>query len=94
MAGGRLPDMLTVKDTMTLDFEAQYAVTNKAINGAKDVRIRDTFTESSTRYYQRLNQLIDHPDALAYNPLLIKRLHRLRDARHAQRSTLTRSLAD
>jgi hypothetical protein len=74
--------MLTVRDKMTLDFEAgwwKYA-------GAKETAIRDTFDESATRYYQRLNALVDRPDALAYAPLTVHRLHRVRDQRQAARS--------
>lgn len=39
-----------------------------------------------TRYYQILNALIDKPEALAADPLLVKRLRRLRSAREQQRS--------
>ena len=41
---------------------------------------------SSTRYYQVLNALIDRPEALAVDPMLVKRLRRLRSARQRQRS--------
>ena len=41
---------------------------------------------SSTRYYQVLNSLIDNPAALAADPMLVKRLRRLRAARQRQRS--------
>ena len=41
---------------------------------------------SATRYYQVLNALIDAPAALAYDPLLVKRLRRLRQARQRARS--------
>lgn len=66
----------------TLDFERgwwKYA-------GAKEAAIRERFDESSTRYYQRLNALIDTPAALAHNPMLVRRLRRLRAARARQRS--------
>jgi hypothetical protein len=36
---------------------------------------------SSTRYYQVLNALIDNPAALAHDPMLVKRLRRLRASR-------------
>ena len=48
--------------------------------------IREKFDLSSTRYYQVLNQLIDSPAAAAHDPLLVRRLQRLRDHRAAQRS--------
>ena len=41
---------------------------------------------SSTRYYQVLNALIDHPGALEHDPMLIKRLRRLRASRQRARS--------
>ena len=54
--------------------------------GAKEQAIRDKFDMSATRYYQVLNALIDREAALAYDPLLVKRLRRLRQARQRARS--------
>jgi len=54
--------------------------------GAKEQAVREQFAMSSTRYYQVLNALIDRSDALAFDPLLVKRLRRLRSARQRQRS--------
>src|SRR5262249_38217685 len=54
--------------------------------GAKEQAIREQFDMSATRYYQVLNALIDRPEALAFDPLLVKRLRRLRSARQRQRS--------
>lgn len=54
--------------------------------GAKEQRIRERFDMSATRYYQRLNDLIDRDDALAYDPLLVKRLRRMRAERSRSRS--------
>lgn len=54
--------------------------------GAKEQAIREKFDLSATRYYQVLNALIDREDALAYDPLLVKRLRRLRSQRQRQRS--------
>jgi hypothetical protein len=74
--------VLTVKDKMTLDLEAtwwKYA-------GAKEATIRELFSESPTRFYQRLNRLIDQAEALEYAPLVVRRLQRLRDQREHQRS--------
>lgn len=74
--------MLSVKDMMTLDFEAQqwrYA-------GAKEAQIREVFTESATLYYQRLNRLLDDGDAEAYTPQLVHRLRRQRGLRVQARS--------
>lgn len=54
--------------------------------GAKEQAIRKEFGLSSARYYQLLGALIDSPAALAHDPMLIKRLQRVRDARLAARS--------
>ncbi|MGO1972467.1 MAG: DUF3263 domain-containing protein [Propionibacteriaceae bacterium] len=54
--------------------------------GAKEQAIRDQFGMSATRYYQILNALIDKPEAMAHDPLLVKRLRRLRASRQRARS--------
>ncbi|WP_018636288.1 DUF3263 domain-containing protein [Parafrankia elaeagni] len=54
--------------------------------GAKDAAIRAEFGLSSTRYYQLLHVLIDSPAALATDPMLVRRLQRLRDERRRARS--------
>lgn len=55
-------------------------------SGAKEQAIRDKFDMSATRYYQVLNALVDREDALAFDPLLVKRLRRLRAQRQRSRS--------
>jgi hypothetical protein len=55
--------------------------------GAKETAIRDRFGVTPTRYYQVLNALVDRPDALAADPLLVRRLRRLRTARQRTRSS-------
>ena len=54
--------------------------------GAKETAVREKFDMSATRYYQVLNALIDRPEALAHDPLLVRRLRRLRATRQRQRS--------
>lgn len=54
--------------------------------GAKERAIRDQFELSATRYYQLLNEIIDMGEALAYDPILVKRLQRLRAFRQRQRT--------
>ena len=54
--------------------------------GSKEQAIRDLFDMSSTRYYQTLNALIDTPAALAHDPMLVKRLRRMRAERQKVRS--------
>ncbi|HET8603423.1 MAG TPA: DUF3263 domain-containing protein [Marmoricola sp.] len=73
---------LSERDREILDFERmwwKYA-------GAKEQAVREKFDMSSTRYYQVLNVLIDRPEALEHDPLLVRRLRRLRAARQRQRS--------
>src|SRR6478672_832572 len=55
--------------------------------GAKETAIRDLFGLPPTRYYQVLNALVDRPEALAADPLLVRRLRRLRSARQQKRSS-------
>ena len=55
--------------------------------GAKETAIRDLFDTTPTRYYQALNALVDRPEALATDPLLVRRLRRLRTARQRTRSS-------
>lgn len=54
--------------------------------GAKEAAVRDTFGLSITRYYQMLNDLIDKPAALEADPMVVKRLRRLRETRRRRRS--------
>lgn len=54
--------------------------------GAKEQAINDLFGVPATRYYQLLNTLIDKPEALEIDPLLVKRLRRLRSTRQQARS--------
>lgn len=68
------------RDKQILAFERQWW----RHAGAKEQAIRDTFGLSPTRYYQRLNRLLDEPAALAHDPVLVGRLRRLRAARTAR----------
>ena len=73
---------LSARDADILAFERQWW----KFAGAKEQAIRDSFQMSATRYYQVLNALIDKPEALAQDPLLVKRLRRLRATRQRNRS--------
>jgi Protein of unknown function (DUF3263) len=62
--------------------------------GAKELAVRTELGLSSARYYQVLNALLDSPEALRADPMLVKRLRRIRDARvHARRIRQFRSSA-
>jgi hypothetical protein len=54
--------------------------------GAKEDAIREQFAMNATRYYQTLNRLIDTDSALSADPVLVRRLRRLRQARQEARS--------
>ncbi len=61
--------------------------------GAKEQAIRARFDLSSTRYYELLNALLDDDAALAYDPMLVRRLRRMRAARQRERAA-RRATAD
>jgi hypothetical protein len=73
---------LSDRDREILEFERQWW----KYAGAKETAVREQFDMSATRYYQVLNALIDRPEALEVDPLLVRRLRRLRAARQRQRS--------
>jgi hypothetical protein len=59
-------------------------------SGMKEETIRTQLGMSPARYYQLLARLIETEEALAFDPLLVRRLRRLRDARSRQRSARLR----
>jgi hypothetical protein len=76
-SGSPAPRPLNDRERDILTFERQWW----SHAGAKDRAIRERFDLSSTRYYQLLNELIDKPAAMAADPMLVKRLRRLRAGR-------------
>ena len=73
---------LAEREQRILAFERQWW----KFEGSKEQAIRDEFGFSATRYYQLLNGLVDRPEALAFDPLTVKRLRRLRADRRRQRN--------
>jgi hypothetical protein len=73
---------LSERDREIISFERQWW----KYAGAKEQAIRELFDMSATRYYQVLNALIDSPAALEADPMLVKRLRRLRASRQRARS--------
>ncbi|QDO90209.1 DUF3263 domain-containing protein [Ornithinimicrobium ciconiae] len=73
---------LTERERAIIDFERQWW----KYAGAKEQAIKDLFDLSATRYYQLLNELIDTQDALEHDPMLVKRLRRMRAQRQKSRS--------
>lgn len=54
--------------------------------GAKEQAIAEVLSLTATRYYQLLNELIDRPEALQFDPVLVKRLRAQRARRQRIRS--------
>lgn len=54
--------------------------------GLKEQAIAEALDISATRYYQLLNELIDRPEALAFDPVLVKRLRAQRARRQRIRT--------
>jgi hypothetical protein len=75
------PMPLTDRDRAILDFERSWW----SEPGPKEVAIRERFELSATRYYQILGELLESPEALEYDPLVVRRLRRLRDRRRRAR---------
>ncbi len=73
---------LTGRERELLAFERQWW----RYPGAKEQAVREAFDISATRYYQLLAELIDRPEALAHDPMLVKRLRRLRERRRRDRA--------
>jgi len=81
-AVGQAAPALTEREEQILAFERRWW----KHAGSKEQAIRDTFGLSATRYYQVLNGLLDNPAALAYEPVLVGRLRRLRSTRARSRA--------
>lgn len=73
--------MLNDRDRQTLQLEEVHW----RFPAAKEARVMELFGETPTRFYQRLNALLDNPDALAEYPVTVRRLQRLREARRRAR---------
>jgi hypothetical protein len=74
-------DRLDDRTRAILDFERTWWLEG----GAKERRIRERLGLSPTRYHQLLVRAIDLPEALAYDPMLVRRLRRLRASRRRTR---------
>jgi hypothetical protein len=78
--GGENMD-LAQRDVAMLEFERSWW----KHAGVKEQAIKERFDMSATRYYQLLNELLENPAAMAHDPILVKRLKRLRLYRQRQR---------
>jgi hypothetical protein len=73
---------LSPRDQSILEFEASWP----RHTGIKTHLILTSLQLRVSRYYQLLNQIIDDPAALPFDPMLVKRLQRERDARISARA--------
>lgn len=80
---------LTDRDRAILALEAAWP----RHSGAKEEAIRATLGMSPARYYQLLGRLIDSEQALEHDPMLVRRLRRLRERRADQRVSRMRGFA-
>ena len=72
---------LSDRDRAILDFERSWW----REPGSKERAIRGRFEFSPTRYYQVLNELLESPEAVAYDPLVVRRLRHRRMRRRRAR---------
>ncbi|TWS20986.1 DUF3263 domain-containing protein [Tsukamurella asaccharolytica] len=68
---------MTDVDRQILDFERSWWQQR----GSKEDAIVANFGLTPVRYYQRLNQVLDTPEAVAYAPTVVNRLRRIRGGR-------------
>lgn len=72
---------LSDRDRAILDFERSWWTEP----GPKEAAIRERLGISPTRYYRMVTDLLDSPDAMAYDPLVVRRLRRFRERRRRAR---------
>ncbi|KDA05942.1 hypothetical protein DC31_11740 [Microbacterium sp. CH12i] len=80
---------LTDRDRAILALEAEWP----RHGGTKEEVIRSRLGMSPARYYQLLGRLIDTEQALEHDPLLVRRLRRLRESRTDRRVARMRGFA-
>lgn len=78
---------LTELEARILQFERDWA----GRIGGREAAIRSAFSVPPARYYQLLYALIDSPRALRSDPLLVRRLQRLRESRRRARARVVRT---
>jgi hypothetical protein len=85
---GQGADELDKRSRAVLDFERE----SWKLQVTKERAIRERFGFSPARYHQLLHRVIDRPEALAYDPMLVRRLRRVREARRRARTASTLGL--
>ena len=72
---------LSERDAAILDLER----TAWTLPGRKEALVKERLGLSATTYYKALATMLDDPEALAYDPLVVRRLRRVRDQRRRAR---------
>jgi len=72
---------LSDRERLLLEFERE----SWKLTIPKERAIRERFGFSSARYHQLLNRVVERPEAVAYDPMLVRRLRRVREARRRRR---------
>ena len=78
---------LTERDMAIIDFERSAWKSSET----KHQSIRQTFSIYPERYYQLRDSLLDKPEALQFDPLVIKRLQRDRKVRRSKKLGISTS---
>ncbi|NGN93345.1 DUF3263 domain-containing protein [Nocardioides sp. KC13] len=73
---------LSENEKRLLDFERSWW----SAGIGRDEAVREQLGMSAADYHRAVNDLIDKPEALDYDGVLVRRLRRQRDARRTQRS--------
>jgi len=72
---------LSTMEVQILEFERTWWSSDQP----KDAAIADRFALTTAEYYEVLNALIDSDEAMDADPLVVRRLRRLRDRRRRAR---------
>ena len=78
---------LTERDIAIINFERSAWKSSQT----KHQSIRQAFSISPSRYYQLRDSLLDNPEALQFDPLVIKRLQRDRKVRRSKKLGISTS---
>lgn len=73
---------LDERSRQMLDFEREAW----KLTVTKERAIRERFGFSPARYHQLLHRIIDRPESVAYDPMLVRRLRRVREVRRRART--------
>ena len=76
--GGQLDE----RSRAILDFEREAWM----LSMPKERAIRERFGFLAARYHQLLNRVLEQPEAVTYDPMLVRRLRRVREVRRRRRT--------